>query len=194
MRVSEAGKWIAGGPRRRSMAQIIRKPMTSREIHQALERSGVVMREEDVTHLIRRFERTGLLRCLNQRAVTGRLYFWTAFGVRAVEGIGLHEVLALPRQMDWDTYAWVIRAKTRKAVATSLVPPDLEIAPLAMSATEIRHSLRSSHPLSLNAVGRALKELRRHGVLRCVGTTGVRRGKHYGLTRKGAAIVRQILR
>src|SRR5262245_25844690 len=72
--------WLKRGRQRAAVAQALRKPMTSTEICAAARALNPRIQLRDVWHLLRQMQQRGLVHCMNQRLITGRLYALTERG------------------------------------------------------------------------------------------------------------------
>jgi hypothetical protein len=147
----------------------------------------------DVWHLLQEMQARELVICRNPRLVTGRLYELTGHGKEAVT-LAFGAVLPpVSGQIDWRKYSWVVRAKIRRLTLTGLGSLEHRTGE-AQTATALRKHLRSEHPVGLNPVIRAVKELLRLGLVQCAGTTPKRGCKRYRLTPSGSRILAQLQR
>ncbi|MBI2925503.1 MAG: hypothetical protein HYY24_07345 [Verrucomicrobia bacterium] len=143
----------------------------------------------DVWSIMRQLWERGLAVCLNPRHTTGKLYALTERGRQVAEQAFGVKVEPVSARVDWKRYGQVVRAKVRKLVLLELrkLPPDS-----IKTATVIRKRVCEKHLIGLNPTMRALKELEQLGLvrLRPLGARDVRKTDE--LTRRGAAIVRQL--
>jgi len=147
----------------------------------------------DVWHLLKEMQARGLVACYNSRLVTGRLYELTARGRVAVLALnGLH-ISPSPADVNWRKYSWVVRAKVRRFTLLGLAELERRTGE-SQTATTVRKHLRAEHPVGLNPVVRALKELLRLGLIKEAGVTRKRHCKLYQLTPAGRRIVEQLKR
>jgi DNA-binding MarR family transcriptional regulator len=102
--------------------------------------------------------------------------------------------IPIPKEnIDWRRYSWVVRAKVRRLTLLGLA--ELEARNRAgQTATAIRKHLRREHPVGLNPVARALKELLRLGLVKEAGVTRKRCCRLYQMTPAGRRIVEQLKR
>jgi len=135
----------------------------------------------------------GLVSCLNPRLVTGRLFSLTPRGGAAVAEVFGIAVEPTPGGIDWRRYAWVVRAKVRRLTLGGLECLESRTGQ-AQTATAIRKHLKTDHPVGLNPVLRALKDLVRLGLVREAGATAERGLKRYGLTPAGKRVWLQLCR
>lgn len=89
--VSELGAWLRQGCQRHAVARVLRKPMTPNEIWQAARGFAPRIQLRDVWFLLRQMQASGLIRCLNPNAITGKLFVYSDLGreVAATAGITL---------------------------------------------------------------------------------------------------------
>ena len=185
--------WLKRGTQRQAVAQALRKPMTTKEICVATRVHSPRLQLRDVWYLLKEMGERGLFHCHNPRLVTGRLYELTADGRAAVAQAFGVQIPASPENIDWRKYSWVVRAKVRRFTLMGLA--DLETRTHeSQTATAVRKHLRTEHPVALNPVLRALKELLRLGLIREAGVTRKRSCRLYQLTPAGRRIVEQLRR
>jgi Fe2+ or Zn2+ uptake regulation protein len=182
-------KWVKRGRQRAAVAQALRKPMTTTEICKATRSLSPRIQLRDIWLVLKEMRERGSVICLNPRHVTGKLYALTKRGRRVVKQTFGIEVPQIPQHIDWRKYAQVVRAKARKAVLLALaeMPSDMHA-----TATVIRKRLREKHPMGLNPVIRALKELKRLGLVRSEPASKRGSRTRHFLSKSGAAIARQI--
>ena len=147
----------------------------------------------DVWHLLQPMRTRGLVTCRNPRLVTGRLYELTDRGRATVAAAFDIEIPALGAEVDWRKYSWMVRAKARRLTLLGLAALEARTGE-SQTATAIRKKLRAEHPMGLNRVLRAVKELLRLGLVREAGVTRKRCCKLYQLTPAGRRIVEQLKR
>lgn len=185
--------WLKRGRQRQAVAQALRKPMTAKEICVAARIQSPCLQLRDVWHLLKQMQERGLATCHNPRLVTGRLYELTARGRAAVVVAFGAEIAAPSENIDWRKYSWVVRAKIRRLTLVALADLETKFGE-AQTATAVRKHLRTEHPVGLNPVVRALKELLHLGLVREAGVTQKRCCKLYRLTPAGRRIVEQLQR
>ncbi|MCG3148183.1 MAG: hypothetical protein PCFJNLEI_01626 [Verrucomicrobiae bacterium] len=142
--------------------------MTPSEIWHAAKDITPRIQLRDVWFILRQMEQRKLVTCFNPRELTGKVYFW----------------LEAPtsRTLNWHGYAFVIRAKVRRHVLLHLAHrPD-------QPATHIRRSVNERHPVSLNAVIRAVRDLQTKKLITIAGEGNKRGQKLYRLTATGERI------
>ena len=185
--------WLKRGTQRQAVAQALRKPMTGKEICVTARVQSPRLQLRDVWHLLQEMQTRGLVACHNPRLVTGRLYELTARGRAAVAHAFDIQIPAPPANADWRKYSWVVRAKVRRSTLLGLAALQARTRE-SQTATAIRKHLRTEHPVGLNPVVRALKELFRLGLVREAGLTAKRCCKLYQLTPAGRRIAEQLQR
>lgn len=167
--------------------------MTGSEICKAARHLNPRIQLRDVWFVLRQMMKRNLAYCLNPGQTTGHLYFLADSGRRAVELAFRTAIETLPQDVDWTGYSFVARARTRRLVLLELSKPKYAHGADA-TASNLRKNLRDRHPLGLNSVMRALKELARQGLVAAAGVTIRRKQKIFRLTAKGAKIARELLR
>jgi len=136
-------------------------------------------------------QRRGLVVCLNPHQVTGRLYCLTDAGHAAVSSAFALTLPGIVEDVDWKKYSFVIRAKVRRLVLTTLAMLEVH-TDLPQTATMIRKRLKDEHAIGLNSVIRAVNDLMRMDLIHQVGVTDERCCKLYRLTPSGRAIAKQL--
>ena len=188
----DLSKWLQRGRQKRTIAQVLLKPMTPSHILVKAQRFNPHIQLRDIWRLLGQFERQGLAFCINPKQVTGKLYFLTDLGRAAVKAAFGQEVAPLPENIDWDAYARVVRAKVRKLVVIELGKP---CGPArARTTSEIRKNLLPGNPIGLNQAIRAVKELQQQKLIRDAGTTVEGSRKLYQLTPLGRRVVEELKR
>ena len=167
--------------------------MTAKEICDDARAQSPRLQLRDVWHLLIEMGERSLVTCHNPRLVTGRLYELTARGRAAVAVAFAMEIPPFQNKVDWRKYAWVVRAKVRRWTLLELAALETKTSE-SQTATAIRKHLGTEHPVGLNPVVRALKELLRLGLVREAGVTRKRCCKLYQLTPAGKRIVEQLRR
>ena len=184
-------RWLMRGRQRAAVVRVLRKPMTASEICRAAHPINPHIQLRDLWFLMDELKKRRLVVCLNPRHTTGKLYALTDRGREAALcAFGLR-FPPIPNGVNWRKYAQVVRARARKLVL-------LELACLPRNsmatATYIRKRLRDRHPMGLNPTTRALKDLERLGLVTSAAPGHERTRRTYSLTKRGFAIVQQLLR
>src|SRR5262245_23402927 len=170
--------WLKRGKQRQAVVRVLRKPMTAKEICLTAKNVNQRIQLRDVWHLLKEMQARGLVECHNLHFVTGRLYCLTQRGkIGATRSFGV-VTSAKPIDIDWGKYSRVIRAKVRRLTLLGLWELKLKTKQ-AQTATAIRRHVREKHPVGLNPIVRALKELLRLGLVREAGITRRRSCKLY---------------
>lgn len=186
----ETIKWLQRGSQRSALATIMLKPMTGSELCAAAQalHPKIKIHLRDVWFIMREFQKRGLAICLNPKQITGRLYCLTDEGRKIVAQAFKVKIQPVPQNIDWKQYSFVVRAKIRKLTL-------LTFAQLAKNQpatiSEIRKYACEEHPVALNPVIRAVKELCTLKLLTVSGMKSDGRSL-YRLTPKGRQIADQL--
>ncbi|MGC8989023.1 MAG: hypothetical protein ACP5MD_02775 [Verrucomicrobiia bacterium] len=185
--------WLKRGRQRAAVAQVLRKPMTPAQICSAARLINPRIQLRDIWFIARGLRDRGLLRCLNPTHTTGKLYGLTDRGREAVERVFGLKFDPVSSGVNWNKYAQVVRAKTRRLVLLELTRLQ-QAGSVSATATTIRKSLLDRHAMGLNPTIRALKDLERLGLVR-PSSIGKRHGRTgYRLTRAGTAVAQELQR
>lgn len=184
-------QWIRRGSQRSAVVRALRKPMTATEICWAARQLSPRIQLRDVWYLLKQLQERGLVRALNPRAANGRLQELTVRGREVVQATFEIQIDPSPPGIDWRKYGQVVRARIRRLTLIQLDRLESR-ADLGQTATAIRKHLRPEYPVGLNPILRALKDLRRLGLVRDAGVTRLRSCMLYRLTPAGARIVHQL--
>ena len=190
---NDYSSWLKRGRQRGAIARVLRKPMTATQICAAGRAISPRIQLRDVWFLMRQFAERKLAFCLNPKQTTGRLYCLTNRGRAAVSSALGISIAANPEGIDWRKYAWVVRARIRRLTLGGLGRLE-EKTNASHTATQIRNEIRLEHPVGLNLVIRALKELVKLGLARWVGATKQQRRKLYRLTPAGKRVLGELRR
>jgi DNA-binding PadR family transcriptional regulator len=161
--------------------------MTPSEIWRTARSHNHRIQLRDVWFILRQGIRRGLMRRLGRREVTGKVYYWTDHGRAVLETAFRISLTPAPVGMVWSKYSLVMRSKIRRLVLLELAQMRLS-GNRAKTAAKMRQSLKQKHPVSLNSVIRALKELRFSKLVDARVEAGKRGQKSYRLTRSGQRI------
>lgn len=183
--------WLQRGKQRAAVARVLRKPMTASEICNAARAYAPQLQLRDVWFLMRLMADRGLAVPLNECSNNGRLYALTDRGRRAVKIAFNISIPALPAEIDWRLYSWVVRARIRKRVLSGLALMEKQSSE-GWTASSIRKFICARYPVGLNPVARAVRDLAAKNLITCVGVTKLRACKLYRLSRNGHAIVNQL--
>ncbi len=169
------------GKQRTAVYNALGKPASGRQILEQARILAPSMTYQDLRHILRDFEKRGIVVCLNPKDQTGRFYVLASV---------LDETLIPCDHLK--LCAQIGRAKTRLAVLEEVARENLyEKYPL--TATEIKKRLREHYPLSLNHVSAALKFLSEHRLVETAGHTEKRELKIYRITDLGKTILHHVL-
>ena len=191
--VTTLGKWLQRGRQRAAVAGSLRKPMTASEICRAARQTNPHVQLRDIWLIMRQLQEKRLVLCLNPRQTNGKLYSLTDHGREVVAtafGVNRDPV---PGNLNWRIYGNVARGKIRRVVLEGLGTLG-ERTGEAQTAAALRKSLRNGHPMGLNQVIRALRELESLGLVRKLGVTRKQSRKLFALTSSGQKIVEQLRR
>lgn len=119
--------------------------MTPAEICSAARLINPRIQLRDIWFIARGLRDRGLLRCLNPTHTTGKLYALTDRGREAVERAFGLKFDPVPSGVNWNKYAQVVRAKTRRLVLLELMRLQ-KSGSVASTATTIRKSLLDRIP------------------------------------------------
>ena len=168
------------GKQRKAVYEALTRPMTGRQLLKLARRVAPSMTYQDLRHILRNFQQTGLVTCLNPESQTGRFYVVTPFE---------EKISQASRQIH--LCAKVSRAKTRLAVLKEVAKERFfESHPL--TATQIKKYMRESYPLGLNHVISALKFLESHGLVEVIDRTNKRDLKIYQVSSLGKTILQHV--
>ena len=149
---------FARGNQQLAVAQSLLFPMSPMQILETARLRAPKIRLRDVSFILRTMERDGFVSCLTQTAVTARIYYWTEKGRRLCKQLVERSPPPLRKDIDWQLYSFVLRGTVRHLVFKTLT------ASAPLTATDIKHTLAHSHPMSLSQIIRALRELERAGL------------------------------
>jgi DNA-binding PadR family transcriptional regulator len=166
--------------------------MTPSEIWRAAQALNAHIQLRDVWFILRQCERRGLVRCFSRREINGKVYYWTDSGRAVTEATFGIANSPPPQGIGWAKYSLVMRSKIRRLVLLELAQVRL-IGDRAKTAAGVRQSLKEKHPVSLNSVIRALKELRASKLIEACGEAEKRGQKLYRLTRSGQRIATTLI-
>ena len=177
--------WIKAGCQRAAVVQALYKPQIASDILRKALPLAPRLLLRDVWFVLNELQGKSLAYRLTPRLVTGTVYFLTEKG-RASVAKGFGKEMEKPDgEVDWQHYALVARATTRRALLLALLN--------VMSAND----LRKSGPGSPVNTDMALKALREMAELRLVSFTPDSENKNrklYVLTRMGLRIARELQR
>jgi hypothetical protein len=191
--LQQCGPWLMKGRQKRSIVQVMRKPMTPAEIRKASRDLDPHIQLRDIWLILRQLETKGLVYCLNPHRITGDLYFFTEWGRHIAGGsLGIH-VNPEPGNVNWRLYGRVASARVRRTVLLELARLEQRGFP-EITAAIVRKELRGRFPIALNQTVRALKELERYRLIFCSGLTRKRLKRKYQLAEAGKLVVEELLR
>jgi hypothetical protein len=184
-------QWLKRGRQKRVIVPVLRKPMTATEIVGAARQINPHLQLRDLWFLMPQLLQRNLVTCLNPNDLNGKLYTLTDFGRYIAEMAFGVQVEGTPPDIDWRKYSWVARGRIRRLVLLEVGCQRLG-EEKAKTVSRIRRRL--SCPVSFNSTRRALAELRRARLLRCVALTKTGRQKLYRVSLEGRRIIDQLLK
>lgn len=172
-------------------AWMLQKPMTVKELVEAMSGYGMTVHKGKVRLLLRKFEKRNLAFCITPKEGNGRLYFLTELGRNAVRQAFNTTVDSLPERINWKRYAFVERGQVRKLTLIEIGNP---FDTFPKTAGRIRKRLTTKHPVGMAAVIRAVRELLDQNLIKGIGATEKKSRPIYGLTRSGKRIYMQLVK
>jgi hypothetical protein len=191
--VNQEVVWLRRGRQRRAVAQAITKPITETQILERARSWAPRIQLRDVWYLLRQLREKKFAYCLTPRLTTGKLYFLTNQGRAAVTATFGQAVSELPHGIDWNRYALVVRARTRREVLEEVARRHA-LGKEGRTASEIRRQLLDRHPVGLNPTLRAIAVLAKLRLTRPIDRADTGRSKLYVLTAMGRRIVEELRR
>jgi len=189
-------KWLQRGRKKNqhsqkmALAEALQKPMGGSELLSVMRSKWPAIQLRDISRLLRQFEERQLIYCLTPKEITGRLYFFTERGRKIVRKNLNISVKPLPRLVNWEKYAQVVRGQTRKAVMLAM---EMQWQwKSEKTITAVRKLLIGKHALSLGATIRAMRELEELRLIKRVGVTQKRGRPLYQATLAGKRIIAQL--
>lgn len=168
------------GKQRIAVYHALTQPATGRKILESARQTAPSMTYQDLRHILRGFQRDGIVVCLNPDCQTGRFY-----------ALSESQQRGLQTEREVDLCAKVGRAKTRLAVLQEASKERFfESHPL--TATQVKRYMRETYPLGLNHVSAALKFLEEHQLVEIAGYTNKRDLKIYRITNRGKTILNHL--
>lgn len=190
MRKEDVAKWGIRGCQERVFARALQTPMTSTEIFLVMKRLGSKARRWDVSRLLKRLARRGLVWCVTRGGATGNIFFWTELGRAAPvsQGVQLQENAD---DVDWKAYSSVVRSKIRRMIVMRL--NTVPTTALGMTAEELRRTLSTPGPsIGLRSITRGLNVLKAERLVEIVGHRKAGNRKAYHVTDEGRRSARQL--
>jgi hypothetical protein len=181
-------QWITRGCQRRAVVQALRRPLTESQIVAEARVRAPRIQLRDVWLCLRQCTALGLTYCLNPREATGKLYFLTHRGRKAVAAAFGERVQPLSQHIDWFRYAWVARAKIRRLALEAMANASRK------TVGQIRRKMLQSHPVADGQTRRALLELARCNLIRDGQLISEAKRKQYQLTAAGRRVVAELRR
>jgi DNA-binding PadR family transcriptional regulator len=161
--------------------------MCSSELWEIAKQTVPQLQLRDLWLILRQMQSNGLGTRLSPNLPTGKVYALTELGRKVLrETFGL-EGASPPARVHWHSYSLIARAKVRRLVLQEIGTGHV-LSNQLKTASRIRKNLLDTHPLGLNAVLRALKELGALGLI-AFELGAFREKKLYRLTRRGKRIL-----
>lgn len=180
-------QWLQRGKQRSLVLKYLSIPMTVGVLRQMIIQENPKVQIRDLWKILKDCEKRGLIRTLYPGMVTGRIFFWTETG-RMYRELAYGKTLPVPSGVSWSLYSFVFRGSTRLRVFM-LFGKNEFLQPEGVSATQLKKWLRTIHPVSLNAVIRALGELLDADLVRIEGVGSKANQPLYKLSPVGTEIV-----
>jgi len=189
----DLGAWIKRGQQRIAVARVLRKPMIGSEICAAARRLTPRIQLRDVTFHLKQMRQRRLVYCLNPRQVTGKLYFFTDAGRRLMRSAFGLRIVPEDLAVDYSKYSFVIRASIRKAIIREM---DLleRRNPHGIRISRLRKALNERHPIGVNPVSHAVRDLIKAGVLKSLPVNKTRTRHAFRLAYPGRKILSEMNR
>ena len=152
------------GKQRLAVLNAIRHPITGRQVLEAARMEAPKLSYADLRQIFRKFEKSGIVQCINSEQQTGRIYSLTPKGLAMAE---LHfdrfEFNPPKHRIDWNAYASIARSKSvRLALESfrhSLLGHDRR------TPTQIRKRIIATHPISMSFLIGAIRRLENLGLV-----------------------------
>jgi DNA-binding PadR family transcriptional regulator len=175
MDLAEAIKPIRG-KQRIAVYNALKHPRTGKQILEIVRESAPSITYQDLRHILRDFQKQGIVTCLNPECQTGRFY---ARPTTKEQDSSTEKV---------DASSSVARGKIRFAILTELGRERIgESKP--MTATNIKKALRETYPMGLNHVIEGLLHLLKIKLVEVIDYTVKRDLKIYQITPFGRAVL-----
>jgi hypothetical protein len=167
--------------------------MTASQIWQAAHEFNPRIQLRDVWFIMRQLAGRKLVVCLNPRRTNGRLFYLTDEGRRLAAAVFGVKRDPLPESVNWQKYGDVVRGNTRRLVLDGLGKL-IEKTEEPQTAGSVRRFLRDEHPVGLNPVIRALRELEVLRMIKDIRATRKQSRKLYALTAMGQRSIEELRR
>jgi DNA-binding HxlR family transcriptional regulator len=183
-----SANWIKG-KQRLAVLNAIRGSTTGRQIMDSAKREAPKLSFADLRRILRSYENSGYVRCINPEQQTGRIYSLTPKGLAAASMQFEDFEYAFPKNnTDWFSYASIARSKSQRAILetfhNSLRGHDRR------TPTQIRKELISSHPISMSFLIGAIRRMETLGlIIRKKSKSSDDRLAFYSITPKGRIIL-----
>lgn len=169
----DAIDWLKRGRQKNAVVRVLHRPMTTTEIREACLSMAPYIQLRDIWLILRKLAGRDIVTCLTPGQFTGKLFTLTEQG-RALAGEAFGVRPEAPRkEVDWQLYSYVARAKARKAVFIEICARGMG-EDTGKTVSAIKKALRHAYPMTLDAVRRAAKELLASSIVRESGRTKAR--------------------
>lgn len=193
MNLDETIRWLKYGRQKRLIVQVLRKPMTAKEIMTAARQVNPRLQLRDLWFLLPQLIRRNVVQCLTPDELNSKLYCLTDFGRFAAEmGFGI-VVEGTVEGIDWHKYSWVVRGRRRPFVLEELGRHRLG-EEKAKTISRVRKHLNETVPMGIKSVRNVVLELQRARLVRCVGQIFTTQQKLYRITAEGERLLTQMRR
>ena len=145
----ELVKWIQWGARKRVIAQVLKKPMTTAELYYAAVKLHTKIQPSHVTSTLREFEKRKLVSCLFPHRVRGRLYYFSERGRKVMNQATGITPAPLDSEFDWNVYSKLSSAKVRRVVLMELSKNNARNTD-GKTVVEVKKNLQCIHPIGVN--------------------------------------------
>jgi len=190
MQKEDIAKRSIRGCQEEAFARALQRPMTSTEIFLVMKRLGSKARRWDVSALLKRLTKRGLVRCVTRVGATGNVFFWTELGKAVPLSFGV-QLQENAEDIDWKAYSSVVRSKIRRMIIMRL--NTLPTTASGMTAEELRRTVSTPrHSIGLRSITRGLNVLQARRLVEIVGHRKVGNRKVYHVTEEGRRIAAQL--
>ena len=185
--------WLRNSPQREVLAKSLYKPMTTCQIAGLCQRHNPKIRASDVNAHFRDMAAKGLVRVVNNRCRTGRLYYWTILGIDVMRRLGGVQFRPLDKDIDWDVFGRALSGQLWRALMSELEQPKLDSWCHENTPSGLRRAIRKHRSSDISAVSKALKALEQENLVEAVSFK--KSGQRiYGITEAGRKILQWLKR
>jgi len=169
----ETVDWVKRGKQKAAVARVLCRPMTVTEIRHACREHAPQIQVRDIWLILKKLTSRGLVTCLTPGLRTGKVFSLTDHGHAMAAAAFDVAAIPMPEDVNWSIYGHLTRARARQAVFLEVCRPDIT-SNHGKTVSEIKRGLKESHPMTLDAVRRSVKELLRKGLIYESGRTDKR--------------------